>query len=87
MPLFASFGFLTAIMIALALLAALVVLPSLLLIVATEPVQQTTDETLEELVEATQPAQLERERSRANERHRANLFSCQITIQPIPPDP
>ena len=56
MPLFASFGFLTAIMIALALIAALVVLPSLLMIVASEPVQQTTDETVEEMVEATQPA-------------------------------
>ena len=56
MPLFASFGFLTAIMIALALIAALVVLPSLLMIVASEPVRETTDETVEEMVEATQPA-------------------------------
>ena len=56
MPLFASFGFLTAIMIALALIAALVVLPSLLMIVASKPVRETTDETVEEMVEATQPA-------------------------------
>ncbi|NQW18571.1 MAG: MMPL family transporter [Chloroflexi bacterium] len=37
MPLFSSYGFLTAIMIALALIASLVVLPSLLMIVAGEP--------------------------------------------------
>jgi predicted RND superfamily exporter protein len=48
MPLFSSYGFLTAIMIALALAASLVVLPSLLMLVtpelASEPVREQTAE-------------------------------------------
>ncbi|MCH8222956.1 MAG: MMPL family transporter [Chloroflexi bacterium] len=40
MPLFSSFGFLTAIMIALALAASLIVLPSLLMLVTPEPVRE-----------------------------------------------
>ena len=51
-PLFASYGFLTAIMIALALIASLVVLPSLLMIVASEPAPETADE----LDDAANPA-------------------------------
>ena len=59
MPLFASYGFLTAIMIALALIASLVVLPSLLMIVAGKPApktSETTNETVDEIVEVTQRA-------------------------------
>jgi len=59
MPLFASYGFLTAIMIALALIASLIVLPSLLMIVAGEPApktSETTNETVDEIVEVTQRA-------------------------------
>ncbi|MCH8909423.1 MAG: MMPL family transporter [Chloroflexi bacterium] len=40
MPLFSSYGFLTAIMIALALAASLVVLPSLLVLVTPEPIEK-----------------------------------------------
>ena len=48
MPLFSSFGFLTAIMIALALAAALIVLPSLLMLVTPEPAPETVLEATPE---------------------------------------